>query len=96
MNLKPLQDRILVSRVEVGDKTSGGIFIPEIAKEKPMEGNVIAVGPGRRDEEGNYVTPDVNVGDKVLFYRYGATEVKLGGKELVILKEADIIGVYEE
>ncbi|MEN6620436.1 MAG: co-chaperone GroES [Smithella sp.] len=96
MKFKPLHDRILVSRFDVAEKTSGGIFIPEMAKEKPLEGKVIAVGPGKRDDEGNYITPDVKVGDRVIFYRYGASEIKLDDKEYVILKEADIIGVFEE
>lgn len=96
MKFKPLNDRILVSRFEVEEKTSGGIFIPQVAKEKPMEGRIIAVGPGRRDDEGNRITPDVKVGDKVIFYRYGANEIKLDDKEYVILKENDIIAVFEE
>ncbi len=95
MKFKPLHDRILVSRVEVEEKTSGGIIIPEVAKEKPQEGKVIAVGPGKRDNEGNYITPDVKVGDKIIFYRYGANEIKLDGEEFVILKEVDVIAVFE-
>ena len=95
MDFKPLHDRILVSRVEAEAKTSGGIIIPEVAKEKPQEGKVIAVGPGRRDDEGNYITPDVKVGDKILFYRYGVNEIKIDGQDYVIMKEADIIGVLE-
>lgn len=95
MDFKPLHDRILVSRIEVEEKTAGGIFIPDVAKEKPQEGKVVAVGPGRRDDEGNYITPDVKVGDKVLFYRYGANEIKIGGRVYVIMKEADIIAVLE-
>lgn len=96
MKFKPLQDRILVSRFDVAEKTTGGIFIPEVAKEKPMQGKVIAVGPGKKDDEGNYITPDVKVGDKVIFYRYGANEIKLDGQEYVILKEADVIAVFEK
>lgn len=95
MNFKPLHDRILVSRAKVEEKTSGGIIIPEMAKEKPLEGKVIALGPGKRDNEGNYITPDVKVGDKVLFYRYGANEIKIDDQEFVILKEVDIIAVLE-
>jgi chaperonin GroES len=95
MKFKPLNDRILVSRAEVVEKTSGGIIIPEVAKEKPQEGTVIAVGPGRKDDEGNYLTPDVKVGDKILFYRagYGVSDIKIDDKEYVIMRENDVIAV---
>ncbi|NMG37668.1 co-chaperone GroES [Chelativorans sp. ZYF759] len=90
---RPLHDRVVVRRVESEEKTSGGIIIPDTAKEKPMEGEVIAVGPGARDEAGKLVPLDVKAGDRVLFGKWSGTEVKLDGQELLIMKESDIMGV---
>ena len=90
---KPLHDRVLVRRVEAEEKTSGGIIIPDTAKEKPQEGEVIAVGPGGRDEGGKLIPIDVKSGDRVLFGKWSGTEVKLDGQELLIMKESDIMGV---
>jgi len=90
---RPLHDRVVVRRVESEEKTSGGIIIPDTAKEKPMEGEVIAVGPGARDEAGKLVPLDVKSGDRVLFGKWSGTEVKLDGQELLIMKESDIMGV---
>ncbi|MCG6113948.1 MAG: co-chaperone GroES [Mesorhizobium sp.] len=90
---RPLHDRVVVRRVESEEKTSGGIIIPDTAKEKPMEGEVIAVGPGARDEAGKLVPLDVKTGDRVLFGKWSGTEVKLDGQELLIMKESDIMGV---
>ncbi len=95
MNIRPLHDRVLIERVEAQAKTAGGIIIPDTAKEKPAEGNVVAVGKGGRDEAGKLVALDVKVGDKVLFAKWGGTEVKVEGKELIILKESDILAVIE-
>jgi chaperonin GroES len=96
MKFRPLHDRVLVRRVEQEEKTSGGIIIPDTAKEKPMEGEVIAVGPGGRDETGKLIPLDVKVGDRVLFGKWSGTEVKIDGEELLIMKESDIMGVIEE
>ena len=93
MKLRPLQDRVLVRRVEPETKTSGGIFIPDMAQEKPVEGEVIAVGPGIRDEHGNLHPLDVAPGDRVLFGKWSGNEIKLDGEELVIMKETDLMGV---
>jgi len=93
MKLRPLQDRVLVRRVEPETKTSGGIFIPDLAQEKPVEGEVIAVGPGIRDEHGNLHPLDVAPGDRVLFGKWSGNEIKLDGEELVIMKETDLMGV---
>jgi chaperonin GroES len=93
MKLRPLQDRVLVRRVELEVKTAGGIFIPDTAQEKPTEGEVVAVGPGMRDEEGKVHPLDVKSGDRVLFGKWSGTEVKLDGEDLMIMKEADIMGV---
>ena len=93
---RPLHDRILVQRVESDERTAGGIIIPDTAKEKPMEGEVIAVGPGARDESGKLVPLDVKPGDRVLFGKWSGTEVKLDGKEFLIMKESDVMGVIEE
>jgi chaperonin GroES len=90
---RPLHDRVVVRRVESEEKTSGGIIIPDTAKEKPMEGEVVAVGPGARDEAGKLVPLDVKAGDRVLFGKWSGTEVKLDGQELLIMKESDIMGV---
>ena len=90
---RPLHDRVVVRRVESEDKTKGGIIIPDTAKEKPSQGQVIAVGPGGRDESGKVITPDVKAGDKVLFGKWSGTEVVLDGEDLLIMKESDIMGV---
>ena len=96
MKFRPLHDRVLVRRVEEENKTRGGIIIPDTAKEKPMQGEVLAVGPGVRDERGQLVAPDVKPGDRVLFGKWSDTEVRLDGEELLIMKESDIMGVLEE
>jgi chaperonin GroES len=95
MNIRPLHDRIIVSRLESEEKTPGGIIIPDTAKEKPQEGKVLAVGPGRLNKDGQRIAPDVKAGDKVLFSKWGGTEVKIDGKEYMIMKEDDILGVLE-
>jgi len=95
MKFRPLHDRVVIRRVEQDEKTSGGIIIPDTAKEKPMEGEVIAVGPGGRDETGKLLPIDVKVGDRVLFGKWSGTEIKLDGEELLIMKESDIMGVVE-
>ena len=96
MAFRPLGDRVLVKRVEEEEKTKGGIIIPDTAQEKPQEGEVVAVGPGARDEDGEYIKPDVQVGDRILFGKWSGTEVKVDGDELLIMKESDIMGVIEE
>ena len=93
MNLKPLHDRVLVERVGQEDKTKGGIIIPDTAQEKPMEGKVIAVGGGARNENGQIVALDVKKGDRILFGKWSGTEVKIDGKEYSIMKESDIMGI---
>ncbi|MAF95108.1 MAG: co-chaperone GroES [Rhodospirillaceae bacterium] len=93
MKLKPLHDRVLVERVEQDEKTAGGIIIPDTAQEKPMEGKVIAVGSGARGEDGKITPLDVKAGDKVLFGKWSGTEVTIDGKELIIMKESDIMGI---
>ena len=95
MKLRPLQDRVLIRRVEPEAKTAGGIFIPDTAQEKPMEGEVVAVGPGARDEDGKLHPLDVKTGDRVLFGKWSGTEVKLDGEDLMIMKESDIMGVVD-
>jgi chaperonin GroES len=95
MTFRPLHDRVLVRRLEEEEKTSGGIIIPDTAKEKPMQGEVIAVGPGARDEKGNRVPLEVKPGDRVLFGKWSGTEVKIDGQELLIMKESDILGIVE-
>ena len=95
MKFRPLHDRVVVKRVEEEAKTKGGIIIPDTAKEKPMQGEVIAVGPGARDEKGEVQALDVRVGDRILFGKWSGTEVKLDGEELLIMKESDIMGVLE-
>ena len=95
MAFRPLGDRVLVKRVEEEEKTKGGIIIPDTAKEKPQEGEVIAVGPGARDENGKVQPLDVKVGDKILFGKWSGTEVKLDGEELLIMQEKDILGIVE-
>ena len=92
---RPLHDRVVVRRVESEEKTAGGIIIPDTAKEKPQEGEVIAVGPGARDETGKIQPLDVKVGDRILFGKWSGTEVKLNGEDLLIMKESDILGVLE-
>ena len=96
MNLKPLHDRVLVERVSSEDKTKGGIIIPDTAQEKPMEGKVLAVGSGARNENGQVVALDVKKGDKILFGKWSGTEVKIDGKELLIMKESDVMGIIEK
>jgi chaperonin GroES len=93
MKFRPLHDRVVVERIEGEEKTKGGIIIPDSAKEKPQEGKVVAVGPGARDESGKLVPLDVKSGDRVLFGKWSGTEVKIDGKELLIMKESDIMGV---
>jgi chaperonin GroES len=93
MKFRPLHDRVVIQRVDEEEKTKGGIIIPDTAKEKPMEGNVIAVGPGARGEDGKIHPLDVKAGDRVLFGKWSGTEVKLDGDELIIMKEADIMGI---
>jgi len=95
MAFRPLGDRVLVRRVEEEAKTKGGIIIPDTAKEKPQEGEVLAVGPGARDESGKLQPLDVSVGDRILFGKWSGTEVKLDGEDLLIMKESDILGVLE-
>jgi chaperonin GroES len=95
MNIKPLHDRVIVKRVEQEEKTAGGIIIPDTAKEKPMQGKVLAVGSGARNENGAIVPLDVKAGDVVLFGKWSGTEVKIDGQELLIMKESDIMGIVE-
>ncbi len=95
MRFRPLHDRVVVKRTDQEEKTAGGIIIPDTAKEKPMEGEVIAVGPGARGEDGKLHALDVKAGDRVLFGKWSGTEVKLDGDELLIMKESDIMGVLE-
>jgi len=95
MKFRPLHDRVVVSRVEEDTKTTGGIIIPDTAKEKPMQGEVVAVGPGARDETGKVVPLELKAGDRVLFGKWSGTEVTIDGKELLIMKESDIMGVLE-
>ena len=95
MGFKPLHDRVLVRRVEEEQKTKGGIIIPDTAKEKPSEGEIISVGTGIRGEDGTVTPLDVKAGDRVLFSKYGGTEVKVDGEDLIILRESDILGVIE-
>ena len=92
-NFRPLHDRVVVRRVESEEKTKGGIIIPDTAKEKPQEGEIVAVGSGARDEAGKIVALDVKVGDRVLFGKWSGTEVKLNGEDLLIMKESDIMGI---
>ena len=96
MKFRPLHDRVLVKRVEEESKTKGGIIIPDTAKEKPMQGEVLAVGPGARDERGELVPLDVKPGDRILFGKWSGTEVRMDGEELLIMKESDVMGVVEE
>jgi chaperonin GroES len=96
MQFRPLHDRVLVRRIEAEEKSAGGIIIPDTAKEKPSQGEVIAVGPGGRDEAGKLIPIDVEVGDRVLFGKWSGTEVKMDGQELLIMKESDIMGIIDE
>ncbi|MDA4847629.1 co-chaperone GroES [Hoeflea poritis] len=93
VNFRPLHDRVVVRRVDSEEKTAGGIIIPDTAKEKPSEGEVVAVGTGARDDSGNVVAMDVKAGDRILFGKWSGTEVKLNGEDLLIMKESDIMGV---
>ena len=93
MNFRPLHDRVLVRRIDADEKTAGGIIIPDTAKEKPQEGEVVAVGPGRIDDNGNRVPLDVAVGDRVLYSKYGGTEVKFGAEEFLVLSARDVLAV---
>ena len=95
MKFRPLHDRVVVKRVAEEEKTKGGIIIPDTAKEKPMEGEVVAVGPGARDEKGTLVRSDVKAGDRILFGKWSGTEIKLDGVEYLIMKESDIMGILE-
>src|ERR687886_3090234 len=95
MGFRPLHDRVVVRRIEAEEKTAGGIIIPDTAKEKPMEGEVVAVGPGARDENGKVQPLDVKVGDRVLFGKWSGTEVRLEGEDLMVMKESDLLGIIE-
>jgi chaperonin GroES len=95
MKFRPLHDRVVVRRLEAEEKTAGGIIIPDTAKEKPMEGEIVAAGPGARDEAGKLQPLDVKAGDRILFGKWSGTEVKLDGEELLIMKESDIMGIIE-
>jgi chaperonin GroES len=95
MKFRPLHDRVVVRRIEADERTKGGIIIPDTAKEKPSEGEIIAVGPGARDDAGKLIPLDVKPGDRVLFGKWSGTEVKIGGEDLLIMKETDILGVIE-
>jgi chaperonin GroES len=93
MSFRPLHDRVVIRRIEAEDKTKGGIIIPDSVKEKPQEGEIVAVGPGARDEAGKLVPLDVKAGDRVLFGKWSGTEVKIDGEDLLIMKESDILGI---
>jgi len=93
MAFRPLGDRVLVKRVEEESKTKGGIIIPDTAKEKPQEGEVVSVGPGGRDEDGKHIAPELKAGDRILFGKWSGTEVKIDGEDLIIMKESDVLGV---
>lgn len=96
MKFRPLHDRVLVRRLEQEEKTAGGIIIPDTAKEKPMEGEVVSAGPGARGEDGQLIALDVKEGDRILFGKWSGTEVKIDGEELLIMKESDILGIIEQ
>ena len=96
MKFRPLHDRVVVRRIEGEERTKGGIIIPDTAKEKPQEGEVIAVGPGARDENGKLIPIDLKAGDRILFGKWSGTEVKIDGEELLVMKESDVMGVIEE
>ncbi|MBN1932979.1 MAG: co-chaperone GroES [Desulfobacterales bacterium] len=95
MNIKPLNDRVIVTRVEEEQKTAGGIIIPDTAKEKPQEGKILAVGPGKRDDNGNRIPLEVKEGNRILFSKYAGTEIKIDGKEHIFMREDDILGILE-
>ena len=95
MKFRPLHDRVVVRRITAEEKTSGGIIIPDTAKEKPMEGEIVAAGPGARNEQGQLVALDVKAGDRILFGKWSGTEVKIDGEELLIMKESDIMGIID-
>ena len=95
MKFRPLHDRVVVKRIDAEQKSAGGIIIPDTAKEKPQEGEIVAVGPGARNERGELIAIDLKVGDRVLFGKWSGTEVKIDGQELLIMKESDIMGVIE-
>lgn len=95
MKFRPLHDRVVVRRLNAEEKSSGGIIIPDTAKEKPMEGEVVSVGPGARNEKGDIVALDLKAGDRILFGKWSGTEVKLDGEELLIMKESDVMGIIE-
>jgi chaperonin GroES len=95
LKFRPLHDRVLVRRVEAEEKTEGGIIIPDTAKEKPQEGEVIAVGPGARDDNGKLIPIDIKAGDRILFGKWSGTEIKIAGEDLLIMKESDVMGVVE-
>jgi len=95
MKFRPLHDRVVVRRIEEDTKTSGGIIIPDTAKEKPQQGEIVAVGPGARNEKGELVALDVKAGDRILFGKWSGTEVKIDGEELLIMKESDILGILD-
>jgi len=95
MKFRPLHDRVVVRRIEEDTKTAGGIIIPDTAKEKPLQGEIVSVGPGARDESGKVVPLDVKKGDRILFGKWSGTEVKIDGQELLIMKESDILGIIE-
>ena len=96
MKFRPLHDRVVVKRIEAEEKTAGGIIIPDTVKEKPSQGEVVAVGPGGRDEAGKLIPIDIRAGDRVLFGKWSGTEVKIDGEDLLIMKESDIFGVIED
>ena len=96
MKFRPLHDRVVIRRVDAEAKTAGGIFIPDTAQEKPMEGEIVAVGPGSRDEKGTVVPLDVKKGDRILFGKWSGSEIKLDGEDLLIMKESDVMGVIED
>ncbi|WEX10052.1 co-chaperone GroES [Chelativorans sp. AA-79] len=96
MKFRPLHDRLLVRRIEAEEKTAGGVIIPDTAKEKPQEGEVLAVGPGARDEKGTLVPLEVKVGDRILFGKWSGTEIRLQGEDLLIMKESDVLGILDQ
>ena len=96
MKFRPLHDRVVVKRIDAEAKSAGGIIIPDTAQEKPMQGEIVAVGPGARDEQGKVVPLDVKAGDRVLFGKWSGTEVKIDGQDLLIMKESDIMGIIED
>ena len=96
MSFSPLHDRVVVKRLDAEEKTTGGIIIPDTAKEKPMQGEIVAVGPGARNEQGQIQALDVKAGDKILFGKWSGTEVKIDGQELLIMKESDIMGIIDQ